>query len=442
MKHSKYNLITDIEGINFTVFNPLSGAFDVADKQSIERFKKLEPQNEDEYNYWLKRGFVFENELQEDEFIGKKNTEFNNEMNKSDTQFLIVPTYNCNFNCSYCYQKGIENTNLMTKPMIDNIIKYLIKYREQVKPEFFVTIFGGEPLLDSPKQADLIRYLASKLIENNIYYAVVTNGYEILKFKDILVNNFVREVHITLDGDEQIHNKRRYTKNDNNSFARIIDGMKYLTDNFIQVNLRIIIDKQTMPTLPGLAEKLDNAGLLKKNKMIFKTSLGRNYELIDPHSGEELLYELDEMYREFVKLMDKYPLVAQMHTPSFFGIKNIVEKKEAYLPSFDTCPAGKSEFVFDWSGNIYGCTASCGREGYEFGKFYPEVEFYTDKMKDWTQRSILTIPGCSDCSVALLCGGGCGVIANDRNGTPLSKNCKPVKEVVDIGIKYFKSKIL
>jgi uncharacterized protein len=120
----------------------------------------------------------------------------------------------------------------------------------------------------------------------------------------------------------------------------------------------------------------------------------------------------------------------------------MVDSGEMYVPSFDTCPAGKSEFVFDASGNIFGCTASCGREGYALGTYFPALKFDELALRDWQTRNILNIPECVDCSVGVVCGGGCGVIAKDRNGKVHSANCKPIKEVMDIGINYYKKEIL
>jgi uncharacterized protein len=113
-----------------------------------------------------------------------------------------------------------------------------------------------------------------------------------------------------------------------------------------------------------------------------------------------------------------------------------------YFPNFDSCPAAKSEFVFDGSGKIYGCTASCGRDGYEIGEYFPEVRFYPEKIGDWKKRNILEITECRDCPVGVVCGGGCGVVSNEKNGKILSPNCKPVKEIMDLGILYHKDVFL
>jgi len=76
------------------------------------------------------------------------------------------------------------------------------------------------------------------------------------------------------------------------------------------------------------------------------------------------------------------------------------------------------------------------------GTYFPEVKFYEDKTKDWKTRSILEIEECKNCPVGVVCGGGCGVISYEKTGKVLSPNCKPVKEIMDIGIRYYKDYFL
>jgi uncharacterized protein len=221
-----------------------------------------------------------------------------------------------------------------------------------------------------------------------------------------------------------------------------MEGIKACVAHKIPVNIRLIIDRITIGTLPDLAACFDGEGWLDLPKILFKTSLGRNYELINPSMKKEDLFTMDEMIRAYTQLMLEHPLLKKLHLPAFFGITQLIENGEMYLPNFDSCPAAKSEFVFDGSGKIYGCTASCGRAGYEVGTYYPEVKFQHEKLTEWEYRSILTIDACRDCPVGVVCGGGCGVMAKEKHQTALSPQCKPVKEIMDLGILYYKDKLL
>ncbi len=108
-------------------------------------------------------------------------------------------------------------------------------------------------------------------------------------------------------------------------------------------------------------------------------------------------------------------------------------------PLFDACTGTKTEWAFDYTGNFYACTATVGKEGESLGTFYPEVKQFTDAIEEWGDRDILSIPKCRDCNLALICGGGCASMAKNYNGTLNSHDCRPVTELLELGIgHYFK----
>jgi radical SAM protein with 4Fe4S-binding SPASM domain len=114
-----------------------------------------------------------------------------------------------------------------------------------------------------------------------------------------------------------------------------------------------------------------------------------------------------------------------------------------YMASFDTCPAAKTEWVFDLYGKIYGCTASCGREEYLLGTYWPEVDLHTKAIETWQCRDVTNIDECKNCKYDVICGGGCGVVAAGRNGgNPLAADCRPIQELLTIGVAHYKDEII
>lgn len=439
---SLYNQITPLSNGDFAVWNPLSGAFDIADVETLTAFKAGTPRSEEEKNNWLERGYFFTDKTQETLYSLERHQDFLNATQENQMQFMLVLSYACNFGCPYCYQKGIADQGLMSKEMLDSFFAFITQYRDQHKKEIIVSLFGGEPLLPGKKYEELISYLVERLNTENIPLTVVTNGYNLGLYLPLLAKADLREVHISLDGDRHHHDRRRTLKNGDKTFDQIISGLTAAILAKIPVNVRVIVDKQNFESLPFLAELFKAHGWLDLPKERFKVALGRNYELIENYVHKEDLFTLDGLIEAYVQLLAQYPLLQKMYVPDFFGVTKMVNTGEMYTPSFDTCPGAKSEFVCDASGNIYSCTASCGREGYELGTFYPQVVWEAERLKEWQERNILTIKECQNCSVGVVCGGGCGVIAKDRTGQAFAPNCKPVKEVMDIGIRYYEKELL
>jgi uncharacterized protein len=55
----------------------------------------------------------------------------------------------------------------------------------------------------------------------------------------------------------------------------------------------------------------------------------------------------------------------------------------------------------------------------------------------WASRDVTSIEACKNCSVQLACGGGCGSVAKNRNGSVLSPDCRPIKELLEIGFRAY-----
>ena len=352
---------------------------------------------------------------------------------------MLVPTYDCNLACIYCFQHGIEGRPaLITKEMVDAFFDYAGKNFSQGKQRPFITLFGGEPLVNSPAQRNIIQYIVDKCADENYELSAVTNGYNFIEYIDILKKAKIKEIQFTLDGSKDIHDNRRAAANKKGTFDRIVAGIEAAVNNKMPVNLRSVVDTENIKDIVNLAEFLDKKGWLDLPPELFKTQIGRNYELFDCYAKPQHLMTQVELWCEFASLSKVYPVLAKFHRPDFKGIRHLVDTGEMYIASFDTCPACKTEWVFDLYGNIYGCTASCGREEYLLGTFWPEVNLNAEATNTWRERDVKSIPACRDCKYDVICGGGCGVVAaNQNSGNILSPDCRPIQELMEIGINHY-----
>jgi uncharacterized protein len=104
---------------------------------------------------------------------------------------------------------------------------------------------------------------------------------------------------------------------------------------------------------------------------------------------------------------------------------------------FDACPACKTEWAFDYTGNIYSCTATVGKRDESLGTYYPLITRKNDIIENWQERDVTIILECRECPVQLACGGGCGSVAKNRTGNICSTDCRPVKELLELGFSAY-----
>jgi uncharacterized protein len=431
MKPSKHNIISKIKDTDeYYIVNLLSGNADIITPAKYQEFITGVFTDSDEL---AQKGYLV-TQQDEDSLYRSKYLDFLENRDKDEVQLFFVPWYSCNFACSYCYQdEYMAPSQPLTSPQIDAFFAYIGKHFAQRKK--YITIFGGEPLLPGNYHKEIIEYIINTASQKNIDIAIVTNGYSIAEYIDILKKGRIREVQITLDGTEDVHNKRRFLRDKSPTFSRISDGVDLLLKNKVAVNLRMVIDKENIGNLPDLANYAIEKGWTASP--FFKTQIGRNYELHHCQKTAQKLYTRLDLYIDLYAQIRKHPQILKFHKPAFSVSKFLFENGELPEPLFDSCPACKTEWAFDYSGNIYPCTATVGKKGEELGSYYPSESLNADLVCNWEERDVLAIAECKNCALQLACGGGCGSVAKNQEGNVLKPDCRPIKELLELGIALY-----
>jgi len=438
MYFSKHNIFSKISNSdNYYLVNPLSGNADIISADKAEEIKNKNYTDIEEYK---EKGYLIE-KTEEDKIFKNAYLDFLDNRDDSETQIFFVPWYTCNFRCTYCYQEGYsEKDESLSKEVIDSFFSYVNK--EFAGQKKYITVFGGEPLLPGKNSRESIDYFVTKAKEFNLDLAFVTNGYSLEEYLPILKKGNIREIQITLDGPQAVHDKRRPLAGGIGTFNNIVNAIDKALEAGFSVNLRTVIDKENMNDLVQLSDFAIDKGWTDNS--LFKTQLGRNYELHFCQSDQNKLYDRVGLYKDLYQLITANPQIMEYHRPAYSISKFIFENGELPDPLFDSCPACKTEWAFDFTGRIYSCTATVGKEGESLGTYYPEKTLKPDIIDQWESRDVTTIDKCSDCSLQLACGGGCASVAkNNNNGEIHSPDCRPVKDLLEMGISlYFEKGVI
>ena len=108
---------------------------------------------------------------QEERLFKKKYLDFIDEWDTDEVQLFFTPWYSCNFDCSYCFQDEYTNPNENVKAeVVDAFFDYIDqKFADRQK---YITIFGGEPLLNSPAKRASIAQVISGANKRNLDIAI------------------------------------------------------------------------------------------------------------------------------------------------------------------------------------------------------------------------------------------------------------------------------
>lgn len=179
----------------------------------------------------------------------------------NNLELVIMPTVQCNFRCSYCYE------DFQMKPLDDAGVKSIVKYLHRVLSQhssLAIDWFGGEPLL-ALDQMEKITEQALKCcsrLKIPYYSSITTNGY-LLTPENIrkLLKMHVYSMQITVDGCERSHNRNRPLANGKPTFKTIINNLLYIRDNikspYLKIAIRCNLSKSSLTDIPEFMDKLN-----------------------------------------------------------------------------------------------------------------------------------------------------------------------------------------
>ena len=343
----------------------------------------------------------------------------------------------CNFSCPYCYQEGYEPDAGTLRPEVTDAFFSYVASRFAGR-KAYITLFGGEPLLPGRKSRDAVTHFFSAAGRAGLDTAVVTNGYTLPDYVDVLKASAIREVQVTLDGVGPLHDRRRPLKGGGSTFERVVAGVEACLGSGLPVNLRVVLDRENIDGLPGLARFAVERGWTANP--LFKTQLGRNYELHTCQAAPANLYTRVELYEKIYGLVAGHPEILELHKPAFSFARFLFENGELPAPLFDSCPGCKSEWAFDYTGRIYACTATVGKKGKSSAHTFRLSPSTTGASRSGRSGTSPRLPSAGQCSQQLACGGGCGEVARNRTGRLLAPDCRPVRELLSLGMALYSGK--
>jgi len=386
-------------------------------------------------------GFVVDSESDDQRLLEAARNQWREEAAGTPTQLVVVPSFGCNLACSYCYQEpfDLSASGLMAPEVVETFFAWVERHHGGETPRPYLTLFGGEPLRDTPAHRDRIGRFLAGARRLGLQVAAVTNGHDLAGLVPLLAEGPVKEIQVTLDGPAAMHDRRRPHQGGGATFAPIVEGIDALLAAGIPVNLRVVADRENLSSLPELAAFAAEKGWLDLPSSRFQTQIGRNYELFDCASRQEkgALFDRVELWARYVELSEAHPELRRFHQPRFHGIGHLAGAGELPAPNFDACPAAKKEWAFGPDGSVYGCTATVGHPAHRLGRFHPELVRDEEAIARWQTRSTLTMAECQGCSLAPVCGGGCGAIAWSRKGSIQGPDCRPVPELYGLGARYY-----
>ena len=378
----------------------------------------------------LYRGHILiDNDLDEFEML---HTKFN--MTKYFQRVLsltIVTTLDCNLNCTYCYE-GYRGDRYADEDLENKIVDFAADKILSMDYKFLhITWYGGEPLLNKDFIYSLSRKLLALCKSHDVNYGamIVTNGTLLTRtIVQQLKRYKVGSMQITIDGPQEIHDKRRPLKNPKkSSYQLIVNNIKRIF-GLIPIQIRVNVDKTNITKTLPLLDEFEKFGWLARSRDIFvyigfTKEWTSNCSNITPNCFS--MREFSEAEIEFQRLL----------ISKGYNALNLYPNLTSYCVAIS--PHG---FVIDPGGELHKCWSDVGNKDAYFGNVREPIKL-NKKLLDWLSFDPLThLPECKDCRFFPICGGGCPYVPirqKEKLKNDDVYNCTPWRMFLEEKMKLF-----
>jgi uncharacterized protein len=272
MDMSKFNIFVQDSDGSFIVYNTLQGSISIVNSNLARILKdkdiKLLENSEspDLLENLKEQGIIKDSNFDELEHYEKMHKHWKE--GKENVEFNVLLTYDCNFECPYCYQgrgdvgEKIHGFRYMNQALLDSVKKFIKNTTiERGSKKLELVLYGGEPFLPLAKKMgiDLTDEIYEWTKANNINFGlnVLSNGSLMDEETIRWLSKYKARLQIPIDGDPEMHNKYRFYKEDGRgSFEDIAKVLEMTRGTDIETHIRISLTDQTYPTMERLLDEL------------------------------------------------------------------------------------------------------------------------------------------------------------------------------------------
>lgn len=308
----------------------------------------------------------------------------------SHFEIVISPTLDCNFRCWYCYESHRDKAVISAEDLqnLSQFVSKLISGDTTIE-SLSIKFFGGEPLLCfddvmQPFLSELRHLRRGSSVKVDI--GITTNGYllshdRLLFLKEHGVNN----LQITIDGNQERHNRVRFSQKGDDSYRQIIANILVALSLEYVVNLRLNISEDTALNVADLLQ--DFSVLSEQYKKFLVFSIHKVWQADD--AVHAVISDIVQDIRS-----QGYQCVSYFSRPSTLR---------------DICYADKPNHItLNPRGEIYKCTAR------DFTSSNVEGYLRENGAIEWTELHTLReratpfeVEACCSCPILPICAGGC-----------------------------------
>jgi len=311
----------------------------------------------------------------------------------------------CNLSCPHCYSdSGAPFPNELNMTEIRKLLKSFVELGGRG-----LALSGGEPLM-RPDLSHILEYASATGLKKII---LVTNG---SLFNDELVRCISRaricEVQVSIDGaDAGVNDSIRGAGH----FEAATRAAEKLVRHHVRTTIALTVMRPTLGQIDGFLRLSKKIGAEGVHFTLLKNfgRAERNTESLEPSP-----VEICDARSKIRYLSKKMSVIVDFEK----GLHEYLNNPRRA----ETCDAGIRMLSINSTGEAYPCVTLNGQEFFRAGSIRT-----SDLDSIWNDspvfamlrsRSVLDIPGCSECEFRLICAGGCLAETYKTYGTLMKRS--------------------
>ena len=369
-------------------------------------------------------------------------------LNDYTSLHMIVVTCRCNFSCVYCHASS-SSGNSNKQDMSWKVAKKTVdKIFSSPSPIVKIEFQGGEPLLNWSIIQEIVEYaeIVNRFAKRKLEFVICTNLTLIDEEKLYYCKDHNICISTSLDGNEEIQNKYRKTREGFNGYQKFIQGLN-VTRTILGKDACSPLMTVTKENLKQITKSIDHYIECGFNGVFLRALNPYGYAV----TNYELLgYDVDEFVDGYKNAL--LYIIEQNKKGYYFIEYYAMLLLQRILTPFATgfvdlqSPCGNiiSGVIYDYDGNVYASDegrmlARTGDKQFILGNVLKDnydTIFKGEKAQEIVKSSCVeTLPDCAFCVYQMYCGADpvrhyteCGNLYGKR---AISNFCKKNKLIIE-----------
>jgi len=334
--------------------------------------------------------------------------QYNTNENADKTSYItIMPTYDCNLKCIYCYARGGDEQKEFSLELAQASIRAIRKFSDASKLR--IDFIGGEPFLNFSIMDYSYQFAKSKYDDVTVH--IVSNGtFSSEHLKWVIDNKF----SIVISHDGICHEKQRPSRN------------KKKTSSLIEGNIQKLLNSNSKTIIQTIVTSY-NLNYLKESIEFFLT-FGLKIIKIEPvhifescRGSSKLIPTPQEFVHYFIDLL-KFIKEKKLNVSIYSSL--LFQPNDDYY-----CGINGQNIIVTPSGHISACTEITRiNEPFSESIIYGHVDLEQNKIlinhniKSKLKKLHHNYLNCLKCPLQLMCKGGCPLNVIRESGFPPTKS--------------------